>query len=82
MTVQTADSWRAKDGISLTALVTRAPLICWHGVTFDRWRLDEQIGFRNQLGFKRQLMSLTRDEKQFQLIGARAATPKVAGPPS
>jgi hypothetical protein len=31
----------------------------------------KQIGFRNQLGFKRQLMSLTRDEKEFQLIGAQ-----------
>jgi hypothetical protein len=50
MTVQTADSWRAKDGISLTALVTRAPLICWHGVTFDRWRLDEADRFPEPAG--------------------------------
>jgi hypothetical protein len=51
--MQPADSWRAKDGISFTALVTRAPLICGHGtvgVTFDRRRLDEADRFPEPVG--------------------------------
>ena len=53
MTVQTADRWRAKDGISLTALVTRAPphLLAYdHQSTFDRWRLDEADRFPEPVG--------------------------------
>ena len=83
--MQTADSCRAKDGISLTALVTRAPphlLAQDRQGTFDRQRLDEVDRFPEPVEVQTPADVTDKGwENKFQLIGARHATPKVARPP-